>query len=199
MSANNRLIYAVLAIFFFTFAWLAYSVFVLNQSVIYAENGVLENLQVLTLVFCFLAFLFPLKDSDRQGRLLFCWFSFLCLSFILREVDVEDLDVPTALIAIGSGTGRNLMLAVGFIGMGVYGLFNLAYYKQVARSFVISKAGLLFFIAGVLLYIGGYFENLGFIHHHVFWEEAIELSGYTALLLSALFLFKNRSLAQPDT
>jgi len=199
MNTNNRFLYVVLIIFSCTFAWLAYSVFVLNQSTIYAENGVLENIQVLTLVASFVAFLFPLKDSDREGKLLFCWFSFLCLSFILREVDVEDLDVPSVLIAIGSGTGRNLILAIGFIGMGIYGLFNLAYYKQVARSFVISKAGLLFFIAGVLLYIGGYFENLGFIHHHVFWEEAIELSGYMALFLSALLLYKNRSLGQHDS
>ena len=184
------MVYAVLLIFFGTISWLAYAVFALDQTAIYAENAVLESLQVLALIISAMVFLYALKHSKREGKLFLLFLSFLCLSFILREVDVEDFDLPSFLIAIGSGTGRNLILGIGFIGMEIYAAFNFAYYKEAVKAFFRSKAGLLILAAGVLLYLGDLFENLKTVHHHVFWEETIELSGYMAMLLSALMLLK---------
>lgn len=192
------MIYAALLVFLATVSWLAYSVFALGQTTIYAENSVIENIQVLTLVMSAAVFLLGLKHPKREGKLLLLFLSFLCLSFILREVDVEDFDLPSILIAIGSGMGRNLILAAGFISIGVYAAFNAAYYKKEVKAFFLSKAGLLILAAGVLLYIGDVFENLKTVQHHVFWEETIELSGYMAILLSSLMLLKDPNTESPE-
>jgi hypothetical protein len=185
-------IYTTITIFTGIFCWLGYSVYVLNQTSIYAENGPLENIQVVTLIASCLAFLLPVMRQKREDKLVLLFFSLLCLSFILREVDVENLDIPNALKFVGSGIGRNIMLAIGFITMTTYAMLNSAYYKKLARVFIVSIERLLIIMAGILLYIGNYFEHYNLIQHHVFLEEIFELSGYISILLAALILSKNK-------
>jgi len=188
----NMKIFIVLTIFTGIFCWFGYSVYVLNQASIYAENGLLENIQVFTLISSCLVFLLPVLHQKREDKLVLLFFSFLCFSFILREIDVEHFDIPIFLKTVGSGIGRNIMLAVGFIAMTTYALLNFTYYKILARVFLVSIEGLLIIMAGILLYIGDYFEHYKLIQHHVFLEEIFELSGYVLILLAALILSKKK-------
>mgnify|MGYP000061139748 FL=1 len=185
-------IFIVLTIFIGIFCWFGYSVYLLDQTSIYAENGPLENIQVFTLISSCLVFLLPVLHQKREDKLVLLFFSFLCFSFILREIDVEHFDIPIFFKTIGSGIGRNIMLATGFIGMATYALLNIAYYKILTRVYLLSIEGILIIMAGILLYIGDYFEHYKLIQHHVFLEEIFELSGYVLILLAALILSKNK-------
>ena len=96
--------------------WSSYSVYARNKTSIYAENGLLENIQVITIAIVY---------QKRTDKLILLFFSFLCLSFALREVDVEDLSIPSVLKYIGSGIGRNVLLAAGFVTMFSYARPNV--------------------------------------------------------------------------
>ena len=171
--------------------WSSYSVYVLNNTSIYVENGFLENIQVFTIsIACFVLFL-PVVYQNRTDKLILLFLSFLCLSFALREVDVEDLNIPSVLKFIGSGIGRNALIAAGFITMFSYLIINIKHYKNLLRSFLASKEGALIITAGILLCIGEGFENMSSVPHHVLFEELSELSGYVLFLLGAFIYSKN--------
>ena len=171
--------------------WSSYSVYVLNKTSIYAENGLLENIQVFTIAIACLVLFLPVVYQKRTDKLILLFFSFLCLSFALREVDVEDLSIPSVLKYIGSGIGRNVLLAAGFVTMFSYAMFNITHYKNVLSSFLVSKEGAWIITAGVLLCIGEVFENMSFVSHHVLLEELSELSGYVLILLVSFTYSRN--------
>ena len=171
--------------------WSSYSVYVLNKTSIYVENGLLENIQVFTIsIACFVLFL-PVVYQNRTDKLILLFLSFLCLSFALREVDVDDLNIPSVLKFIGSGIGRNALIAAGFITMFSCFMFNIKHYKNLLSSFLVSKEGALIITAGILLCIGEGFENMSSVPHHVLFEELSELSGYVLFLLGAFTYSKN--------
>lgn len=167
------------------FLWSAYSVVVLNRTDIYAENGLLENIQAVLLVIAGIAFFAPIAFEKRSDKLILCFCSLLCFSFVLRELDVEDLDVHDALKFIGSGAGRNTILAAAFIAVFSYAAFWFSYYKKQAVQFLRSKAGVLLMAGGVLLIVGEVFEKESSIAYHVYLEEMVELVGYVVILLAA--------------
>jgi hypothetical protein len=76
------------------------------------ENGLMENLQALALAAGVLVSVAALLLPDRRRpRFIYFALTIFLLALFLREVDVDKLDLPGALIALGSGTGRNLLLA----------------------------------------------------------------------------------------
>ena len=180
-------------LFIVLMCWLGYSIFVNNQAFLYAENGPLENTQVFILSIACLIFLLPVLTQSRNDKLFLLFFSLLCISFVLREVDIEDLNVPNILISIGSGTGRNIMLSIGFFAIFLCMAINIAHYKKVLKFYGLSRGSLLIFVAGILLGIGAFFEEMSFVPHYVFFEEMLELSGYVIILLVAYIWSKNSS------
>jgi hypothetical protein len=173
--------------------WSFYSVYVLNQTTTYIENGLLENIQVLTLSIACLVFFLPIVRQKRNDKLFLLFFAFLCLGCVLREVDIEDLNVPNFLILTGSGAGRNIILATGFFAIFSCSIFNVTHYKKVLRSFFLSKCGILIVTAGILLCIGDFFEKVSLIQNRTFYEEMFELSGYILILSVAFIYSKNRT------
>lgn len=174
-----------LGAFFVLFLWTAHSVFIFNITSIYAENGLLENIQVILLTISCIVFLIPiaLEKKTEKSILLFC--SLLCYSFILREMDFESLDVPNVIKFISFGVGRNATLTAAFISLFSYAAFRFSYYKNACISFIRSKSGILLMSGGLFLIVGDIFEKRSSIIHHVYWEELFELCGYCFILLSA--------------
>ena len=185
-------IFVVTIMFIGALCYFSYAVYALDQVSIYAENGWLENTQAAILTLSCAVFLLPVFSQKRGDKLVLIFFSFLCFSFVLREIDVEDLDVINFLKFMGHGTGRNIMLIIGFVAMGVYALFNYKYYKKLAKEFMVSLMARLIMAAAVLLFIGDFFEHRNVISHHVFLEEISELSGYVLILMAALIFSKRR-------
>ena len=166
--------------------WSASSVFYKNHVQFYAENGFLENTQVLLLVFASIVFLATAALEKRSDKLILVFCFVLCIAFLLRELDMEDFDIPYALISIGSGVGRNTILAVAFASILIGAAFKGSHYKKAAVEFARSKPGWLLMAGGVFLWIGDFLEKNSVHHHHVFIEEMSEFFGYVLILLSSI-------------
>jgi len=166
--------------------WAVHDVFIVGDATIYAEDGFLEILQAILLGIGCLVFLAAVASRQEPGKLIFLFCSLLCYSFVVRELDVELLNVPQVVKFIGSGIGRNASLALAFGAMLIYAVANFSYYKKAGLQFLKSKAGILLMLGGVLLQVGDLFEKNYALQHHVFFEEFSELSGYVLILLSAL-------------
>ena len=144
----------------------------------------MESTQALTLALALVFFLVPVFDSVRNDRLIAVFLSLLSLGFILRELDVEQFDLPNLLILLGSGKGRNLLLGTGLLLTLVTALFKFRYYLSLSRCFFRHGAGIATLFAGLFLVVGDIFEKID-IPYHVLYEESLELVGYAILLLAA--------------
>ena len=164
--------------------WSFYAVMLLDDPSVYAENNLLESTQALTLALALVFFLVPVFDSVRNDRLIAVFLSLLSLGFILRELDVEQFDLPNLLILLGSGKGRNLLLGTGLLLTLVTALFKFRYYLSLSRCFFRHGAGIATLFAGLFLVVGDIFEKID-IPYHVLYEESLELLGYAVLLLAA--------------
>ncbi len=164
--------------------WSFYAVMLLDDPSVYAENNLLESTQALTLALAWVFFLVPVFDSVRNDRLIAVFLSLLSLGFILRELDVEQFDLPNLLILLGSGKGRNLLLGTGLLLTLVTALFKFRYYLSLSRCFFRHGAGIATLFAGLFLVVGDIFEKID-IPYHVLYEESLELVGYAILLLAA--------------
>jgi hypothetical protein len=105
----------------------------------------------------------------------------------LREVDVESLPVPSWIVWIGSGIGRNLLLGTAFVATFV--VMALRPNESIGQIFQItfSRVGALLFLGGVLYVCSIPFDNnlLGLsFEQNRFCEEAVECCA-TALFLTA--------------
>ena len=164
--------------------WSFYAVMLLDDPSVYAENNLLESTQALTLALALVFFLVPVFDSVRNDRLIAVFMSLLSLGFILRELDVEQFDLPNILILLGSGKGRSLLLGTGLLLTLATALFKFRYYLSLSRCFFRHGAGIATLFAGLFLVIGDMFEKID-IPYHVLYEESLELVGYAILLLAA--------------
>ncbi|MDH7943760.1 hypothetical protein QGM61_07990 [Pseudohongiella sp. SYSU M77423] len=176
----------------FAIAWAAYAAWALlalsnGQTRIYAEYGLLETTQVILLSAACIAFIVTLSRNGRYNTLLMLSCALLCYSFIVRELDVEDFDLPPAVITLTSGTGRNILLAVAFCALLAYALYvDFRHYLKEALQFAVTPAGMMLVAAGLLLYLAAFFEGYQGVEHPAFCEELTEVTAYTLILLSSL-------------
>lgn len=160
-------------------------------SSVYRENGWLENIQVLLLLLSCIIILRSIVYQSRTDKLLLSLFFLTCLTFILREVDVEDFNIPYVLIFIGSGVGRNVMLTIGFLTISFCVISHAEHYKGILRRYLMSMECALVATAGVFLCLGVVIEKSLLISHNMFWEEMSELVGYGLILLAAFACSRN--------
>jgi hypothetical protein len=151
------------------------------------ENGPLENLQVVLLFLSSIAFLLPMKRADRSCRSILLGGAMLCFSFILRELDVEDLAVPQWVIAVGSGTGRDILLGTGWAVVGVLAIKSFSFLKERFKLIFFSRTTMLLVISGLILYSGSFFDHKdNKTPADQLAEEIIEVIGYGIFLLGAI-------------
>jgi hypothetical protein len=158
-----------------------------DQAGIYAENGLIENMQASLLAVSCIVYLAAAAFAKKPGKLIPLFFSLLCYSFVLRELDMEKFNIPYALKFLGSGAGRNATIAAAFIAiLAIAALGDFRYYAKAAIGFIKSRAGILLIAGGVFILIGDFFEKFEGIVDHVYFEEITELFAYVLILLSAL-------------
>lgn len=165
--------------------WCSYQVFTLGSSKVYAENGLLENLQAVLLVSACMIFISAIIRGQRSDKLILFACALLCYGFFLRELDVQKLDVPALLILLGSGIGRNLTLLLATLLVLVMAGRNARHYGRAIRAYLRLPLFWLFVAAAVVLYSGDYFETADALQHHEFFEEGLELLAYGLILLAA--------------
>ena len=171
--------------------WSSYSVFILQDFGVFGENHLLENLQALTLFTVLAVYLVPVFQSQRTDRLLCLFFVWLTVAFLLREIDMNELNLHAFLVKWGSGSGRNLWLAQVFATMSILALMRLRFYLDLAKQFLVSAPGIMALKAGVLLIAGDICEKVTFTHQ-VFFEEVFELLAYAVLLRAATLLARHK-------
>jgi hypothetical protein len=168
-------------------AWATYGVFVLGHAELHAENGLIENLQAGLLVAACAIYLATAALEKRPDKPVLLACALLCYGFVVRELDVETFAIPQVLIAVGSGVGRTVSLALAFGALGLYvALTGPARHVRAAVAFARSRPGRLFLAGCVFLVIGDRFEQATLLTRHVFLEEMAELFGYLLILLSSI-------------
>lgn len=166
-----------------------------GSSGFHAENGTLESLQASLLVLGCL--LYSLSFFLGGGRLSAAvdesWISrgsaLLCLSFFVREVDLETLSLPALLVIPWVGNGRTLTLCL------LWGFFIFAMARSRASTTSLVQASIeqrlmhCFALAAVLLCSGAVFDR-GLVGGDSarFFEELLETNAYMMLMLPLYWL-----------
>lgn len=167
---------------------LIYFSFTHQNAAFHAENATLENAQVLFLIISTLGFLvvLPLHHPVKPIHLAI---SLLCFSFILRELDVEDLDVFQIVKAFGSGQGRVFLLASLWSLLATYIFWTVENKTDYLKIFFSSQLFYVLLIAFLLLSIGAVFDKKVFdISQHRLFEELAETNAYVLISLPILCL-----------
>ena len=153
---------------------------------IYKENGLMENLQACCLVIsCLLFFVAGLRLQPTLRYVVF-FFSWLSFAFLLRELDIEKLNVPEIVILFGAGKGRAVFLIPLFVLM-FFILKNSKHYFKNLTVYIGSAMGIYIVFAALLLIAGWPLDKAAFdIPYRVFFEEVFELAGYYFLTIAAL-------------
>ena len=148
----------------------------------YEENSLVENLQALNYALASLILIPAIFKNKGFHKFFLSALALLCLTFFLREVDVERLDVHPLLIALGSGTGRNIILSAGFLGLLVWFLrhHRIGFWGNLPA--ITSPVFIYTILAGICLFTAEAFEDLRL----VFWEESLELSASILILSTAV-------------
>ena len=154
---------------------------------LHKENGMLENTQVILLALTMIVFFLQLYCRKDSHRIFPLAGAFLCLFFILRELDVEKLDVPQVLILLGSGTGRNILLFNMGVVLIVYAVMNFSAIRTFLPQFFFEKSSLTI-LAGLLFLVSGWLFDKEIIDtvHYQFFEEILEVTGYYLMFAGAV-------------
>ena len=183
---NKTLLLFVLGICCFDIV-AAYLVIGMEMSQLHDENGLFENIQVLLLALTIAAFSLQLYFRKNSHRIFPLAGSFLCLVFILRELDVEKLDVPQIFILLGSGSGRNILMTVLGVSLLIYAILNFRSIRLFLPQFFFETSSLTI-LAGLLFLVSGGLFDKEIIEtvHYQFFEEILEVTGYSLMFAGAV-------------
>lgn len=147
------------------------------------EGDLVESISA----FCYLAaaivMFFRATHREALEQKMTLFFGLTCLLFFIREIDLEDLDIPTFFQFVGSGSGRDVIFLSAYllIVVAALRLRKRAIWGDIAaifRSNVIRIA----VVGAVLLLLGSFAER----SHSDVLEEILEMNGSMLILLAAL-------------
>jgi len=158
------------------------------------KDGIVEAAQSIFIalaiaVFAYHAFI----SKEIKSKLVSFGFSLLSLTFLLRELDVEKLDIPSFLIMLGSGTGRNLLLGSLWIILLIWTFKYKSVEKNKIVSFLFSIPGQMLMFSSLMLVLGAMMDkNIFSLQNSTtrFYEELLELLGYAYLFFASMFRIK---------
>lgn len=184
-SKNPWTAFLPLIIFNILFVYLALG----NGSLeLYGENNWMENGQVILLALSTMVFLWAWPQADVYQRTLLLACSIFCVSSILRELDIEKLDVPVWVVLLGSGLGKKIFLAVIWLSLLSRFFIQRQYFIAQLMVYASSLTGKCILLGGVLMLLGLPFDRQWIdTTHGQFYEEIFEFSGYYCLLVAAVF------------
>lgn len=166
---------------------IAYLVFARGMSHLYDEGDVLESLQASLLALGGLVFLAVALLAEKRFRLAFLSCFLLCLTFLLREVDVQDYQLPRLLVLMGSGMGRNLLLLSAWLALAIGMALDFRTELRTFRVCLLSQPGFFMIAGGFFVVAGSIFDSqLVSLSHYAFYEELAELNGHFLILQSSL-------------
>jgi len=177
---------AICAIFAALNAGLVYFFLTQQSDVFHSEDAALENAQVVFLMISTLGFLFimPFRHTEKPIHIAI---SLLCFSFILRELDLEDFNVPSFIKLLGSGQGRVLLLASLWALLAFYGHKAIKNKIRYLKTFFSSPLFSVLFTAFLMLIASAVLDKKIFnIGQSRFFEELAETNAYMLISLPVI-------------
>lgn len=173
-------------------AGLAYFSIYLGDASIYAENGLMENLQALFLALACVGYTLAIPKVHGRHRLLTSFLALLMFAFVFRELDVDKMDVPEIFIFFLAEKGRAFYF-VPLVFMFLALLKDIKHYVKYIGLYLSSVTMVYFAIAAVLLIVfSTAFDKkwMGGAYSY-YWEEAVELPAAILFFLSAVFVSRD--------
>lgn len=171
--------------------WVFYQLNHLGDYSIIDENNIVENFQVFCYAFSAVILLANALRLVKLNRWLNLFFGVTCFSFVLRELDVEKLNVPDVFILLGSGKGRNFMFIVVFTALVLVFFRHYRYVLSGLKELIKSSVVQICLLGCLLLVLGA----VGDENDMELLEEISEMNGAFLIALSAAILvIKPRSL-----
>ena len=175
-------------------AILAWSVMAQDLRMLYAENHMMEHLQLAILALVTWAFWrsdwCEMDEAKQHQRRHLRWLAItatvLGISFILREMSVKQSGIDW-LIYFVDGFGFKLVMLALWLPLLVNLLINFRHYWQLMKQAVNTRFFMFAMMSLALLLVGAVFDKESFQPEFFrFYEEAAELNAYAWLLASAL-------------
>ena len=158
------------------------------------EDGLIESVQSLFIAFSMILFLYHgFRVKEIGSKLASFGLSLLSLTFLLRELDVETFDIPFYLIALGSGSGRNILLVSLWLILLGLALRYKTIEKKKFFSFLFTSYGQILMLSALMLVLGAMMDkNIFSLENEVtrFYEELLELLGYVYLFSASILRLK---------
>ncbi len=185
IGAKNTLLLGLTFVLINTFT--AYFAIIFQYDSLHSENSILENSQIAFLVLAAVGYLL-FQSSAQDERIIQVAIALLCFSFILREIDLEHLNLPSLFIALGSGIGRNILLAVLWISLGTFSYFTVKNRVSFIKKFVTSIEFLILTAAFLLLVISAVMDKQVIsLTHNMLFEELAETNAYFLIALPVIY------------
>lgn len=150
---------------------------------LYEEGEFIENATAFCFMMSGVLLLFLSLNKDGLEKMLTLFFAATCVMFFLREVDVEDFNVPAGLQLVSSGTGRNVAFSLVYV-LIFAGLFvnwrKLKDFKVL--SLLRSEVSISVMIACGLILLGDVLQHMD----SMMGEEILEMNGGFFILLAAI-------------
>lgn len=156
--------------------------------VITAENGLLENIQLLLLALVFLSVaVIGFRFRKSSFKFVLCGIGLLSISLFLQELDLRRTNLDHWVIFITSDQGRIWLTALLWLPFLWFFIRNKYKFLKFIPIYLKTNSFRLMLLAGISLFIGAAFDkNILATQDNYFLEEIFELDGYAIFLLATL-------------
>ena len=149
-----------------------------------AEDGFIENFQVVLLAVACLTFLRYCFWKGIKYRAILAFFAFLFYSFIMRELDFENFGIDERIVFFFDGVGRNTIAVVVFTAIFLWAICtDFKGYFRKSLEITFSKWGMLMILFLFFVALGQVFEKTLEGGMANLAEEMLETAGYLGLSL----------------
>jgi hypothetical protein len=168
----------------------------LGYTHLYAENGLMENLQVIFLCLALPGFAHTALTTEHTIKTLPWFLALLVFAFIFRELDIEKFNSPAWAVFLFAGDGRAIYL-FPLLGMLLKLVLNARHFLQYAGYYLDARSiGYIALAALCYAVFSDLFDKKYVpIAHSDFWEESLEIAA-TMLLFAASFRLLTADLNQ---
>ena len=154
------------------------------------EYSVLESAQVCLLLLSLIITIYTALDREREDKIISIVLSIALFGILLREIDIEDFNIPMWVIAIGSGSGRTLLLSLMLVPILLFMVVKHHEYYGLVKKYFMSQVGLSLILSFCLLLIGSLFEH-EYLLSRTLIEESFELIAYGLFFRAVFIMFQS--------
>jgi hypothetical protein len=162
----------------------------LDYTSIANEYSVLESAQVCLLLLSLIITIYTALDREREDKIISIVLSIALFGILLREIDIEDFNIPMWVIAIGSGSGRTLLLSLMLVPILLFMVVKHHEYYGLVKKYFMSQVGLSLILSFCLLLIGSLFEH-EYLLSRTLIEESFELIAYGLFFRGVFIMFQS--------